>query len=89
MEMPLDVEWTSKATRDLRRMAAKERGRIILRVEQYAAKPEYLRNQVTCVAGSDYLRLRVALYRLLFMREGGAVAIMVLLRARHRREAYV
>ena len=88
MERPLDIEWTGKATRGLRRLAPAARERVIGKIERYAAGPISLRNQVTRVAGSDYLRLRVGRYRVLFMREGGAVAIMVILRVRHRREAY-
>lgn len=79
MERPLEIEWTSKATRDLRRLAPAERIRVIGKIEQYAASPASLRNQVTRIAGSDYLRLRVGRYRVLFMREDGAVAIVAIL----------
>ena len=87
MERPLGIEWTSKATRDLRRLAAKERGRVIGKVEQFAANPESLRNQVTRLLGSAYLRLRVCDYRVLFTVEERTVAIMVVVRVRHRKEA--
>lgn len=88
MERPLQIEWKSQATRDLRRLAPAARVRVIEKVEQYAANPASLRNQVTRVVGSDYLRLRVGRYRVLFIRGGGVVAIMLILRVRHRREAY-
>ena len=87
MERALDIEWTPKATRDLRRLAPLERGRVIEKVEQYAANPESLRNQVARLLESAYFRLRIGDYRVLFTIEETAIAIMVVARVRHRREA--
>ena len=81
----MDIEWTTVAVRDLRRLAARERQQVISKVEQYAANPAALRNQVKRLANSEFLRLRVANYRVLFTVE---VAVMVVERIRHRREAY-
>ena len=77
-----------KAARDLRRLAPAERVRAIGKIGEYAAGPASLRNQITRVAGSGFVRLRVGRYRVLFRREGGAVAIMAILRIGHGREAY-
>ena len=88
MERPLDVEWTIKAMRDLRRLAPLERRRVIGKVEQYAANPDTLRNQVSRLLDSAYYRLRIGDYRVLFTIEEAAIAIMVAARIRHRREAY-
>lgn len=88
METALDVQWTTKATRDLRRLDSRPREQVIAKVEQYAANPDALRNQVTRLVGQDYYRLRVGNYRVLFALEHGEVTVMVVERVRHRREAY-
>ncbi len=71
----------------MRRIAPPDRQRIIARIEQYAADPESLVNQVIMLANSRYRRLRVGDHRVIFDVERGAHAMSVL-RVRHRREAY-
>ena len=44
--------------------------------------------QVTPLTGSEYLRLRVGSYRIIFAVEHREPSVMVILRVRHRREAY-
>lgn len=72
----------------MRRIAPPERQRIIARIEQYAADPESLANQVIMLANSRYRRLRVGDHRVIFDVERGGTPAMSVLRVRHRREAY-
>ena len=84
----MTIEWGNKAIRDMRRLPARERERIIARIEQYAANPASLARQVVALTGGPYRRLRVGDYRVIFDVEQGHPANMVVLRVRHRREAY-
>ena len=72
----------------MRRIAPPDQQRIIARIEQYAADPESLANQVITLATSRYRRLRVGDHRVIFDIERGEASAMVVLRVRHRREAY-
>ena len=38
----MQIEWGTKAIRDMRRLAARERERIIAKIEQYAGDPASL-----------------------------------------------
>lgn len=60
------IEWGDKAVRDMRRLAAQDRERIIAKVEQYARDPVSLANQVIILTGSVYRRMRVGDYRVIF-----------------------
>ena len=82
------IEWATKAVKDMRSLAVRDRERIVAKVEQYATTPESLANQVVALVGSEYFRMRVGNYRVVFTVERGRVVIMVVLRVRHRREAY-
>ena len=84
----LTIEWTPKAIRDMRRLAAQDRERIIAKIEQYARDPASLANQVITLTGSEYRRMRVGDYRVIFGIEYNKTTVMVVLRARHRREVY-
>lgn len=85
---PLRIQWTTRAVRDMRRLAGSERRRIVAKVERYAEDPKSLANQVIQLAGGTYRRLRVGDYRVLFTTERGTTVVMVVTRVRHRREAY-
>ena len=61
-----DNQWGTRAIRDMRRLAAQARERIIGKVEQYARDYASLANQVKTPTGSDYRRMRVGDYRVLF-----------------------
>ena len=84
--MGLTIEWTTRAIRDMRRLAAQDRERIVAKVEQYAEDPGSLGNQVARLTGSEYSRLRVGSHRVIFEVEPEGA--LVILRVRHRREAY-
>ena len=82
------LEWSDGAIRDMRRIGSSTRQRIIDKIEQYAANPVSLSNQVITLTGTPYRRLRVGDYRVIFSLEGGKMKIMVIVRVRHRSEAY-
>ena len=84
----LTIEWTPKAIRDMRRLVAQDRERIIAKVEQYARDPVSLANQVIMLIGSEYRRMRVGDYRVIFGIEYNKTTVLVVLRVRHRREVY-
>ena len=43
----MQIEWGPRAIRDMRRLAARDRERIIAKIEQYAENPASLARQVT------------------------------------------
>ena len=79
------IEWATKAVKDMRRLAAPARARIVAKVEQYAAD---LANNVIQLADSRYRGLRVGSYRVLFSVETNTITVLVVLRVRQRSEAY-
>lgn len=84
------IEWSARAKKDMRRINGTDRARIISKVEQYARNPSAFANQVIALTGSEYRRLRVGKYRVIFKwDQAGGMTVMVVLRVRHRREAYV
>lgn len=84
----MNIEWATRAIRDMRRFSQRDRDRIVAKIEQYAHDPASLARQVTPLTGSDYSRLRVGSYRVIFAVERGEQTVMAILRVRHRREAY-
>ncbi len=84
----MTIEWTTRAIRDMRRLASSDRERIIAKIEQHVRDPASLGNQVTRLTGSEYSRLRVGSHRVIFNVEHSGADVMVVLRVRHRREAY-
>ena len=88
MPQALRIEWTTRAVRDMRRLNAQDRERIIARIERYASDPAALARQVVSLTGSPFRRLRVGSYRVIFRIDREVVAVMLVLRVRHRGEAY-
>ena len=84
----MQIEWATKAVRDMRRLTARNRERIIAKIEQYAKDPVSLTNQVMRLTGSEYRRMKDGRYRVIFRVEHDTIAVMIVLRVRHRREAY-
>lgn len=72
----------------MRRLNAQDRERIIGRIERYASDPAAFARQVVSLTESPFRRIRVGNYRVIFRIEREVVAIMLVLRVRHRREAY-
>ena len=84
----MDVRFLPTALKDLKGLAATDRARIIAKIEQYAADPRSLANNVLKLSNSSLLCLRVGDYRVIFSIEEGVVTIMFVHNVRHRREAY-
>ena len=84
----MQIEWGTRAIRDMRRFAAQDRERIIAKIEQYAENPASLASQVIALTGSPYRRLRVGNHRVIFTTRHGEPSTLTILRVRHRREAY-
>ncbi len=84
----MQIEWGTRAIRDMRRLAARDRERIIAKIEQYAENPASLARQVIALTDSPYRRLRVGQHRVIFNTEHGEPSTLIVLRVRHRREAY-
>lgn len=88
MKHGIQIEWATKAVKDMRSLAVRDRERIIAKIERYAKDPASLTNQVIKLTDSEYRRMKVGQYRVIFRIEHGTIAVMVILRVRHRREAY-
>ena len=84
----MQVRYEPKAIRDMRSLPLKVRGLIDAKIATYAADPDAQRNNVKRLQGSDYYRLRVGNYRVIFSIENGQLTIMVVQRIRHRKDAY-
>lgn len=72
----------------MRSLPLEVRGLIDSKIMTYAANPDAQRNNVKRLQGSDYYRLRVGNYRVIFSIENGQLTIMVVQRVRHRKDAY-
>ncbi len=85
----MTIAWSVKAIRDTRRLAARDRERVIAKIEQYAEDPTSLARQVIALTGGYNKRLRVGSYRVIFMVEQhGDTTTMVVLRVQHRSKVY-
>ena len=88
VERSLAIDWSLRAIKDMRQLASRDRDRVIAKVEQFASNPASLANQVIALTGEKHRRLRVGRIRILFSVEQNGTPTMVVLRVRHRREAY-
>ena len=79
------VTYTATALKDLRRMGAVEQKRVVAKIKQYASDPGSLAANVKKLQGSDYLRLRVADWRVIFNED---MQVILIMRVRHRKDAY-
>ncbi len=84
----MSIQWTIRAIRDIRRLTSRDRARVVAKIEQYASEPTSLARQVITLTGSTYMRLRVGDHLIIFSVEGDEASEMVILRVRHKREAY-
>jgi mRNA interferase RelE/StbE len=82
----MQIEWTDKATKEMRKIDPQHRRRILAKVLQFAADPASLANMTTQLVGSEISRLRVGDWRVLYKIEGGDT--VVVLKVANRREAY-
>lgn len=58
------IIYSKSALKTLRRIAANDARRIRFKIEQYAASPSSLANNMKVLAGSPYIRLRVEDWRI-------------------------
>jgi mRNA interferase RelE/StbE len=77
--------YSRNADAALAKMGAKQAGVIEAKIDQYAADPVSLSNNVKALRGTDALRLRVGDYRVIFDED---MNILDILAIGHRREIY-
>lgn len=69
------ITYTRAAIKALKRMPANSSALIVSKVEQYAADPASLANNVTSLKGRDGIRLRVGDWRVI-MEDGVVLAVL-------------
>lgn len=69
------ITYTRSAIKTLRRMPANVSARIVEKVEEYAADPAALGNNVTALKGRQGIRLRVGDWRVI-MDDGVVLAVL-------------
>jgi mRNA interferase RelE/StbE len=69
---------SKQAAKALSRMPANEAARVQRKIEQLAAAPEELANNVTQLFGSQYSRLRVGNWRVIFDDAGNVLNIVAI-----------
>jgi len=84
----MQIEYETKAIKDLKAITSKAREQIIAKIVQYAAAPESLANNVKHLTNSPFHRLRIGDYRVIFSLDGEVATIMTVIRVHHRSEAY-
>ena len=80
-----EVAFAVSALKEMAAITAVDRDRIMAKLNQYAADPASLKNQVKMLKGVSALRLRIGDYRAVFREEKTRI---VVLRVAHRREVY-
>ena len=70
------IAYSKSALKTLRRMPANEARRITAKVSQYASDPRSLANNVKSLAGSPYIRLRVADWRVIMDDLGNVLEVL-------------
>lgn len=70
------VAYSKSALKTLRRIPSNEATRIMAKVEQYANNPKSLVNNVKALAGSPYIRLRVADWRVIMDDHGNVLEVL-------------
>lgn len=71
-----EVVFTKAALKALMRMPANTARLIRAKIDQYAAAPESLANNVTELKGSTYRRLRIGDWRVIFDEDGAVLEII-------------
>jgi len=79
------ISYTRTAQKQLQNIDAQAANLIRSKIEQYAADPKSLANQVKALKGVDALRLRVGDYRVIFTEDG---VVLLVLQVGHRRDIY-
>jgi len=82
---PVKVIYTRIALKQLSGIARKQAQLILAKVDQYAADPASLANQVKKLKGANMTRLRVGNYRVIFTEDG---VVLMVLKIGHRSDIY-
>lgn len=72
------VTFTKQAAKALIRMPANDAKRIRAKIDQYAADPASLANNIKALVGSDYTRLRVGNYRVIMAEDMTVVEVITI-----------
>ena len=75
IECVKSITYTRSAIKTLRRMPANTAKRIVAKVEEYAANPAALANNVTALKGRTGIRMRVGDWRVI-MDDGVVLAVL-------------
>lgn len=70
------IAYSKSALTTLRRMPNNEAKRIVEKIRQYADDPASLANNVKALKGSDYVRLRVADWRVIMDENGNVLDVL-------------
>ncbi len=79
------ITYTATAQKALRKIGHVEAKRIVGKIVAYASDPAAQANNVKALQGSDYLRLRVGDYRVIFTED---MQVLVILQIGHRKDVY-
>lgn len=79
------ITYSATALKQLARIERTAALRIRAKLEQYAADPASLANQIKALEGIAALRLRVGDYRVIFTDNG---VILMVIKVGHRRDIY-
>jgi len=80
-----EIRLSPTAARTLAKLPAAARGRIMAKLARYAAEPEKVAGSVKALKGSDFLRLRVDDYRVIFREGADRIEVS---KVGHRRDVY-
>lgn len=83
----LVVAFDPRALREFNRIPAKERARLLEKIESFATRPDGQHSWAMALTGRPGFRLRQGDYRVLIAVDRDAESLTVL-RAGHRREVY-
>lgn len=70
------IAYSKQSLKVLRRMPANDAERIVAKIRQYADDPASLANNVKALVGSDYIRLRVADWRVIMDDQGHVLDVL-------------
>lgn len=80
-----EIIYSPTAVKDLRKIGSAEAKRIMSKVRQLSADPASLSNNVTALKGSEFSRLRVGDYRVIFTAD---LTVLTVVKVGHRRDVY-
>ncbi|MFB4386414.1 type II toxin-antitoxin system RelE/ParE family toxin [Agrobacterium sp. LR_9] len=70
------IAYSKSSLKVLRRLPTNEATRITAKIEQYASDPKSLANNVKTLTGSQFIRLRVADWRIIMDDQGNVLEVI-------------